>query len=190
MYRGSRTHVDLSFHRSTPRFPFLPSPQLLLRLLPPELVLPILSFASYHSLLSTLNTRKAIIANASRAYLLSAPFPRAGRVEEVRIAVKSKDQGWSSYPGDYGQSLSLIRCFSILRADRAQWTCANRELQIHKLVLPDLSRPTDRSSSSLSPSYTTVIVVQASAGTTATSMVQLSLVPCSSARGGDGPGRR
>ncbi|KAL7410249.1 hypothetical protein BDY24DRAFT_400616 [Mrakia frigida] len=76
---------------------------LLLRLLPPELVLDILFLASYHTLTgSTQSVRQWVVTQRSRPYLVSSPIPKGGRLEEIRIAIKSKDQGWSSYPEDYG----------------------------------------------------------------------------------------
>ncbi|CED84911.1 hypothetical protein [Phaffia rhodozyma] len=75
---------------------------LLLHRLPPELVLPILSIAQYHSVMSITRTDLVNIRNASVRYLVSDPIPIHGRPEEIRLGIRGRDQGWSDFPQHYG----------------------------------------------------------------------------------------
>lgn len=78
--------------------------QLLLRALPPELVLNILQLAEYHTPVNVVSDARKSVANGSLRYLSSQPLPHTGRLEEVRIALSGRDQGWSSFPELHGRS--------------------------------------------------------------------------------------
>jgi hypothetical protein len=42
------------------------------------------------------------VSNNSVSYLTSKPIPKGKKLKKVVITVVSKDQGWSSFPDDYG----------------------------------------------------------------------------------------
>jgi hypothetical protein len=94
---GKSRHADKPLTASE-----TPSLQLLLRALPPELVLEILNFAEYYTPVSVVSDARKSVANGSLRYLSAHPLPHAGRLEEVRIALRGRDQGWSSSPELHG----------------------------------------------------------------------------------------
>lgn len=78
--------------------------KLLLRYLPPELVLEIMHEARYHSVMVASSNDRSRIANGSLRYLVSGPISQTGRLEEFRLALRGRDQGWSDQRNLHGQS--------------------------------------------------------------------------------------
>ena len=69
--------------------------QILLRLLPLELVLPILHLASYYSTFVTWRMGGVSVASPRRmTYLVSDPLPSTARLEAVKLSVRAMDQGF------------------------------------------------------------------------------------------------
>jgi hypothetical protein len=60
--------------------------------------------ARYHSVMVASSNARSRIANGSLRYLVSAPISQTGRLEEVRLALRGRDQGWSDQRNLHGQS--------------------------------------------------------------------------------------
>ncbi|KDQ58107.1 hypothetical protein JAAARDRAFT_193567 [Jaapia argillacea MUCL 33604] len=89
---------------SPPPTTFHPSPSqihqtrfILLRLLPLELVDPILHTAHYYTLHTSLRTTRRVLHDCAEEYVVSARMT-GKEVREVRFRIESHDQGWSDCP--------------------------------------------------------------------------------------------
>ncbi|KDQ58106.1 hypothetical protein JAAARDRAFT_193566 [Jaapia argillacea MUCL 33604] len=72
----------------------------LLRLLPIELVDPILHEAQYYSVLHASDPTETSLSGTTNRVLRSPPIHKP--VKKIVIKVEAHDQGWSSYPEDQG----------------------------------------------------------------------------------------
>lgn len=70
-------------------------------------MLEILNLAEYNTPVHVISSARKSVANGSLRYLASHPLPDAGRLEEVRIALRGRDQGWSSFPELHGTCLEI-----------------------------------------------------------------------------------